>query len=279
MDKKRFYVYGIYEPVDSNPLDKCFYIGKGTGNRIESTVESKNKNTYKHNFINLLRDKGKEPYSRKLVENVTEKKALELEKRLIKEIGIDNLTNVTEGGDGFLSGEQNAAKKKEVREKISDAMTGKPVSDKHKKSISDTLKGRDVVPKESREKMAEKLRGRNRPDYVGEKISEGLKGNKLSEEHKQKLSEAHSGKELSEEHAKSIQESLPKNHNHPNCPLNPQDAKEIKWILKNTPKTQYDVADDYDVCQRTISKISQNITFEDYESEKPKDYDTVYRFC
>ena len=94
--------------------------------------------------------------------------------------------NLTEGGDGGIPSE-------EVKKKMSNAKKGKPahnkgkpMSEKQKKKLSDSLKGRTSP-----------MKGRTSPN----------KGKPMSEEQKKKLSNAHKGKTMSEEQKKKIIES------------------------------------------------------------------------
>jgi hypothetical protein len=82
------YVYGHYK-ADTGEL---FYIGKGTGNRAWVT-KTRNSHwervVFKHGLeIKILYD------------DLTEEEAFEKERELIAEIGLNNLTNLVEGGNG-----------------------------------------------------------------------------------------------------------------------------------------------------------------------------------
>ena len=68
-----FYVYSILDKDG-----KCIYIGKGSGNRVLKSL--KNKQGYSYII---------------LVNGVNHRKALDLERSLISQIGIDNLVNVS----------------------------------------------------------------------------------------------------------------------------------------------------------------------------------------
>lgn len=81
----------------------------------------------------------------------------------------------------------------EHRNKISEALKGRPLSEEHRKKLSETLKGR-TISKETRKKIGEAKKGEKNPNY----------GKHLSEETKNKLSEALSGRKFSEEHKKKI---------------------------------------------------------------------------
>lgn len=91
MDTK-YYVYGHYT------LDgRLFYIGKGTRKRA---WEISDRNPHWHNVKNK--------YGiciKILLSSLTEEEALIKERELIAEIGLDNLTNIRPGGEGFTSEE------------------------------------------------------------------------------------------------------------------------------------------------------------------------------
>lgn len=87
-----YYVYGLFYGDDI-----CFYIGKGTKYRLKEHLyeyeRKKVENNHKRRKIKKLRRNGKEPYAKKIIFELTEDEAIEKETRLIKEIGIKNLTN------------------------------------------------------------------------------------------------------------------------------------------------------------------------------------------
>ena len=90
------YIYAHYTK-DTNEL---FYIGKGTGNRAWNIWKRnpywKNK-VQKHGLVVKI-----------LHDNLTEEEAFTKEKELITEVGLENLTNIQEGGNGLT---RNDAKK------------------------------------------------------------------------------------------------------------------------------------------------------------------------
>lgn len=96
--QNRFYVYALQNPRTGIP----FYVGKGTGNRLRNhfcTSYIKD-NTHKwHKLQKLLRNGAdKDAIPVKLADNLYESEAYELEAFVIEEIGLDNLTNIVEGG-------------------------------------------------------------------------------------------------------------------------------------------------------------------------------------
>jgi hypothetical protein len=99
-----------------------FYIGKGKGERwrmhTKEVLANKSKNTYKARKIKNIHSTGKEVLVR-LIRNLTELEAYELEKKLISKIGkgkFGPLTNLTDGGDGGMLGSviTKATKKKRL---------------------------------------------------------------------------------------------------------------------------------------------------------------------
>jgi hypothetical protein len=99
-ENNRFYVYCHRRKTDG----KCFYIGKGTGLRSETTYS---RNRYwmdvveKHGFTSHI-----------LVNNITEQKAFELESMFCKQIGYENLLNIRkENGWGGHSHSTETLKK------------------------------------------------------------------------------------------------------------------------------------------------------------------------
>lgn len=85
------YVYGHYT-ADTN---KLFYIGKGTDKRAWETGD---RNQHWHRTVK------KHGYTVKILyDNLGEKEALAKEVELIAEVGLENLTNILPGGEGFTS--------------------------------------------------------------------------------------------------------------------------------------------------------------------------------
>ncbi len=122
-----FYVY-----LHKKPNGQIFYVGKGKGYRATQKW-SRNPHwkrvvdKYGYN-VTIFKD------------NMTEQEALNLEMELIEAIGLDNLTNLTIGGDG-TSGYSH---KDETKRKIGLANSGgsswskgKRLSKKHRKGIGE----------------------------------------------------------------------------------------------------------------------------------------------
>jgi hypothetical protein len=158
-----FYVYGHYISGSDVP----FYIGKGTGRRAYHKYD-------RSKFWKSLVTKYGGYDVKILYENLTNEEALAIEKQLIAQHGRRDLTtgylvNQTDGGDG-VSGHSPLSIQRIVKNRI-----GKPLSDVHKKKISEALKGR-TVSDSSREKIRTAFLGKKRPQEVIEKMRVSLKG-------------------------------------------------------------------------------------------------------
>jgi hypothetical protein len=104
------YVYGHYK-ADTGEL---FYIGKGTGKRAwDERYRNKHWQSVvkKHGYVVKI-----------LAENLTDDEAYRQESAIIAEVGRQNLTNKTEGGEGLTSAvSKEIMNAPEVKKKISDA--------------------------------------------------------------------------------------------------------------------------------------------------------------
>jgi hypothetical protein len=122
--------------LDNN---KVFYVGVGG----EKRPYSKRRNKHWQNVVN------KTDYSIEIVaENLPLEDALELEMFLIAEYGIENLTNITCGGQGQFNPDA------ETRYKIGSGQRGKKHSEETKLKMSNSQKGRKHT-KETKIKLKE----------------------------------------------------------------------------------------------------------------------------
>ena len=163
MSENNAYVYGHYK-ADTGEL---FYIGKGTGKRAWSTKDRNNRWMYtvdKHGIEVKI-----------LYKNLSEEDAFQKEMELIKEIGLENLTNITEGGDGFtsefaknlwnneetrnkmLKGIREANSRPEFRQKRSKYQKNRMKDASLRKTISEKMQGNtngvDIWKNEERKKL------------------------------------------------------------------------------------------------------------------------------
>lgn len=151
------YVYGHYK-ADTNEL---FYIGKGSGKRA---WDKQKRNRYwksvanKHGLIVKI-----------LEDNLSEEDAFEKEKQLIAEVGIANLTNILEGGEGITSKEAVALAKNPNWITKQRENTRAATSENLEWLVQNAEKNRRIASNPARnKKMAETLR--NKPD-VKERMS------------------------------------------------------------------------------------------------------------
>lgn len=134
-----FYVYAYFEPGCKEP----FYIGKGSGQRAyQHTCRCRisKQRTHFYNKLRSLLHAGTEPQIVLLQKDLTELRAFELERRLIKffkrrsEGGC--LCNHTTGGEGGAGYKRQTPVTKKERRNRSTAQKGKKFTEQHRKNIS-----------------------------------------------------------------------------------------------------------------------------------------------
>lgn len=93
-----FYVYTLVDPRDG----AVFYVGKGKGDRLSQheAEARKGKPGAKCERIRAIWADGVEVVRKRVAHFATETAALREEERLIREIGLRNLTNIAPGGRG-----------------------------------------------------------------------------------------------------------------------------------------------------------------------------------
>jgi len=169
---KKYYVYAFLDkskPGDFNYGDlnfdyEPFYIGKGTGDRITTSLLDR-ESPFKVNKIKKIKKSGGEILKIKLFENLENDVALEKEIEVIKKIGrrdlkVGPLVNQTDGGDGRLTS---------------------PHSDETKRKISETKKSQKIIAysvnpmtQEQREHIKKINQGENNP-FFGKNHTEEVK--------------------------------------------------------------------------------------------------------
>lgn len=122
LNPNRFYVYEHLKPNTG----EVFYIGKGCKNRAYQTRSRNN------HWTNIVNKYGLEVNI--IYKNLTNQEAGQKEIDLIEFYGLDNLCNMTQGGDGCIS------LKQESRDKISNSLKGKIQSQESKDKRSASLK-------------------------------------------------------------------------------------------------------------------------------------------
>ena len=182
-----FYVYGLWETEDKEGLP--FYIGKGKKRRMYEHFWGTKNNTHKDNKIKKLKRNGKNPIAKKIIDNLPEKKAYNIEYLLIN-IHYEELTNYCKNwGEGTGSGKKNPfygmSHSEETKEKLSEANSGK---------------NHHLYGKSHSKETIEKMRKSALKRYENEKHP--AEGHKHSEEAKNKMSEALKGKNISKNERK-----------------------------------------------------------------------------
>jgi len=176
-----YYTYA-YLREDKTP----YYIGKGTGNRINC----------KQRIIKPPKDKSRIIF---LKQNLTEEEAFRHEIYMIdvfgrKDLGTGILHNRTDGGDGVSGAIRSDETKKRMSEaKIGNtSMLGKTHSEETRRKMSETSKG-IIHSEETKRKISDAKKGKNHSEETRRKISEANKGKTHSEETKRKMSESSKG--------------------------------------------------------------------------------------
>ena len=208
----KHYVYSLINPIDN----KTIYIGKGSARRmydhLKNTLTYIKKNNNKtrrgcnHKLLNkiasILNQGFKDVLYETLLETDDENEAYLFEEKIINEIGLENLCNLTPGGKGGRKGykhtEENrlkAAKRlEEAKPALIAALKGKTLdrnSERYKKQVESIKNATTYKTPESEEKRVKTFIA-NRQF----KIENGLplpqhgqpKGHTKSEEHKKNLS-------------------------------------------------------------------------------------------
>jgi group I intron endonuclease len=180
---KKYYIYifldgtkpGKYVYDDISFDYEPFYVGKGTGDRLKSSLLDR-ESPFKINKINKIKKLGGEIITLKLYEDLENIDSLEIEKLLIskigrRDLGLGTLVNQTDGGDGRL----NSPHSIETRLKISKTKKEKnlsiPHSEKTKSYLSYINKGENNPmfgkkhSDEIREKQSLRVTGINHPMF------------------------------------------------------------------------------------------------------------------
>jgi len=122
-----YYVYALIDPINRQP----FYIGKGKNKRAWVHFEPGQKcNKTKLNYIKNIKNLGFEPLVYKIYENLSNKKALKIEKELIgrwKKV-LTNMNNPPPDRTG-------SRLSKEHIQKLIEFNSGKKLTEQHKRKI------------------------------------------------------------------------------------------------------------------------------------------------
>ena len=164
----QFYVYELIDPRDH----KVFYVGKGTGDRAyqHQKFQDGNKNPHKDRKIKKIIAIGKEIIVNIVKENLNEDQAYRLESKIIKKIGIDNLTNICE--DRIPPSRKGWHPSAKTLAKRSAKLKGIPRTDIWCERLSKAKQGKnnprwgikeDAISLESR--RIQIIKGKNKPNY------------------------------------------------------------------------------------------------------------------
>jgi len=214
---KNYYCYVYTDPRKNgiysySSIDLSFspiYVGKGHGKRYLEhlgNIENHYNPKFKYKLLKILNG----GFSKKDIENNvqiiycnSEEKAFDLEKRLISEIGLENLCNLTTGGEGVSGYIFTEYDKK----KMSESMTGKCLSDDHKRHISETMTGKRLS-EDHRRKLSEVKTGIPRSEDAKKNMSKAKTGKYLSENHRRQISETMTGKHHTDKTKNQISEAM-----------------------------------------------------------------------
>jgi hypothetical protein len=176
-----------------NDTNEVFYIG--IGKNKSRVYSNKNRNEYWKNIVQKV------GFTSEIVANdISWECACDMERQLIKEygrwdLGLGNLVNMTDGGEGFTSLHSESTKKK-----MSEAHIGKkrkPFSDETRLKIGKAVKNR-IVSDASKQKMRDSKIGKTHSEETKQKMRDSHKF--ISDETKLKLSKAMKGRVFSDEH-------------------------------------------------------------------------------
>ena len=149
-----------YVYLHTKPNGEIFYVGKGNGYRA---YDKNHRSQYWKRFVN------KYGYNVSIfLDNISDEKALSVEKDLIEAIGLDNLVNFTEGGEGTLGYNHSEETKKKIGLANSGGTSwskGRKFSKEHRDKISKAHKGKKLS-KETRLKMSKAFKGRKPANMV-----------------------------------------------------------------------------------------------------------------
>lgn len=203
MDDNVFYVYILLDPRKKGPFQygdyvfeyEPFYVGKGKGNRCREHYGylKKSYGTMISNKIRkILKESGEPHLILKIMTELYEAPAFELEKFLILQIGRKDLyngplCNLTDGGEGsiYISEETREKKRKSMMGKNK----GKKLGTWSSEARQNHMKSQKPMSAENKEKLRERM--------MGDKNSFYQKTH--TEEQREKMRLSHLGKKHTEE--------------------------------------------------------------------------------
>jgi hypothetical protein len=161
-EKHIFYVYEHWRPDTGT----CFYVGKGKDKRAWDMKKMRNRHhmaiTSKLALLGFFVD------VRIVVDQICEETALNLEIDRIAMYGMENLSNMTSGGDGLRN------PSKETREKISQSQKARFAKPGARESLSRKCKGR-ITSEETKLKLSATSKNRRHSAKTIEKMKAAAK--------------------------------------------------------------------------------------------------------
>jgi len=191
-----------------------FYIGKGTGDRITTSLLDR-ESPFKLNKIKKIKKSGGEIIKLKLFENLENLEALQKEIETINKIGRRDmkngpLVNQTDGGDGRL----NSPHSEETKRKISEtkkaqkviAYSLNPMTDEQREHLKQIGENNPMFGKHHTEKVKEehslRVCGTNHPMFGKKHDEETIK--KIKEKRNQSIDQEKLNQFFREFHSKSV---------------------------------------------------------------------------
>lgn len=278
LNNKDFYVYGLFEPLEDSSLDNCFYIGKGKDGRMNHHLSEERSresyNPHKDRKIAKIRENGNEPYAKKIICGLKEKRALEIEERLIKEIGFNNLTNLLKK-DFPVSGSNNPIFGKTGKDA---PMYGKSHSESVKKKLSQKLSGsKNPTSKLKQEEVKEikwLINNTNliqreigkRYDVNQARISSIKRGDSWSVVQEMKRPKWYNN--FVRKNVKSREKDRKKSRRSSISKLTKEQVSEVKWLLKETTAPKDVIAKKYNVSRSVVYGIMYENVWKDVTKDK-----------
>lgn len=190
-----FFVYLIV-----NDIDGCQYVGM-TGNmrkRIYAHLSQARVGKHNSYLHNAIRKRGSENFTMSILHECSSRKECEsFEMHEIKTRGTKSYGyNATSGGDGVRDLRPEVMQRLKIE--MSKVKSGVPLSEQHKKALSESLTGR-VFSSEHRDRISKSKTGIKASEEAKMAMSARLTGISLSYSHKKSLSESHLGKKMREE--------------------------------------------------------------------------------
>jgi hypothetical protein len=172
--------------------DEVYYIGKGKEDRTKKHLQPYylRKDTPTNRKHKEILSENLKPLFIKVKEDLEEWEAFNLERDLIDSIGLDNLTNLCNGGGGCAGysptkdqRERMSRAQKRYLENHKHSWEGKKHSEETRKKMSRSATGRKHT-KRTKKRLSVAMKGENNPNF----------GKSRSEETRRKISEANKGK-------------------------------------------------------------------------------------